>query len=63
MVEKFDAACVAIGNFDGIHIGHDKLITRMIELSREKKQNSIIITFKYIKKDLKKSTKKLKIYK
>ncbi|MBP1925297.1 riboflavin kinase/FMN adenylyltransferase [Sedimentibacter acidaminivorans] len=60
MVEKFDAACVAIGNFDGIHIGHDKLITRMIELSREKKQNSIIITFKYIKKDLKKSTKNLK---
>jgi riboflavin kinase / FMN adenylyltransferase len=60
MVRKYDASCVAIGNFDGIHIGHDKLITRMIELSREKKQNSIIITFKYIKKDLKKSTKNLK---
>lgn len=60
MVEKFDASCVAIGNFDGIHIGHDKLITRMIELSRETKQNSIIITFKYVKKDLNKSTNNLK---
>ena len=60
MVGNYDASCVAIGNFDGIHIGHDKLITRMIDLSREKKQNSIIITFKYIKKDLKKSTKNLK---
>jgi riboflavin kinase/FMN adenylyltransferase len=57
---KCDASCVAIGNFDGIHIGHDKLITRMIELSREKKQNSIIITFKYVKKDLNKSTNNLK---
>lgn len=60
MVEKYDASCVAIGNFDGIHIGHDKLITRMIELSQEKKQNSIIITFRYVKKDLNKSTSNLK---
>jgi len=60
MVNKHDASCVAIGNFDGIHIGHDKLIKRMIELSREEKQSSIIITFKYIKKELKKSSKNLK---
>jgi len=60
MVDKYNASCIAIGNFDGIHIGHDKLIKRMIELSKEKKQSSIIITFKYIKKELKKSTKNLK---
>jgi len=60
MIERYEASCVAIGNFDGIHIGHDKLITKMIDLSKETKQNSIIITFKYVKKDLNKSTSNLK---
>jgi len=60
MINKYDASCVAIGNFDGIHIGHDTLIKKMITLSREKKQNSIIITFKYVKKDLRKSAYNLK---
>lgn len=55
MVINDNASCVAIGNFDGIHIGHDTLIKRMLELSHEKNQKSIIITFKYIKKDLIKS--------
>ena len=50
-----NGSCIAIGNFDGIHIGHDTLIRRMIDLSHETNQNSIIITFKFIKKDLKKS--------
>ena len=54
------ASCIAIGNFDGIHIGHDTLIRRMIEISHETNQNSIIITFKYIKKDLKKSSYNMK---
>ncbi|MFA9423285.1 MAG: hypothetical protein ACERLG_06890 [Sedimentibacter sp.] len=53
-------SCVAIGNFDGIHIGHDILIRRMIELSHETNQDSIIITFKYIKKELKKSSFNIK---
>jgi len=57
---KNNASCIAIGNFDGIHIGHDTLIRRMIELSHETDQDSIIITFKYIKKDLKKSTFNIK---
>lgn len=50
-----NGSCIAIGNFDGIHIGHDTLIRRMIELSHETNQDSIIITFKFIKKELKKS--------
>lgn len=59
-MKKNNASCIAIGNFDGIHIGHDTLIRRMIELSHETNQDSIIITFKYIKKDLKKSTFNIK---
>lgn len=55
-----NGSCIAIGNFDGIHIGHDTLIRRMIDLSHETNQNSIIITFKFIKKDLKKSSLNLK---
>lgn len=53
-------SCIAIGNFDGIHIGHDTLIRRMIDLSHETNQDSIIITFKFVKKDLKKSNLNLK---
>lgn len=55
-----NAACIAIGNFDGIHIGHDTLIRRMIDLSHETNQNSIIITFKFVKKDLMKSNYNIK---
>lgn len=60
MLNKYNASCVAIGNFDGIHIGHDTLIKKMIALSREKNQNSVIITFKYVKKDLRKSSLNMK---
>lgn len=55
-----NGSCIAIGNFDGIHIGHDTLIRRMIDLSQDKNQDSIIITFKFVKKDLKKSSYNIK---
>lgn len=60
MVFNDNASCVAIGNFDGIHIGHDTLIKRMLELSRVQNQQSVIITFKYVKKELRKSNYNLK---
>ncbi len=53
-------SCIAIGNFDGLHVGHDVLIRRMIDLSKETKQKSIIITFKYVRNDLKKSSMNIK---
>ncbi len=53
-------SCIAIGNFDGIHIGHDALIRRMIELSQETNEDSIIITFKFARNDLKKSSYNMK---
>lgn len=55
-----NGSCIAIGNFDGIHIGHDVLIRRMIELSHETNQDSIIITFKFVKTDLRKSNYNIK---
>jgi riboflavin kinase/FMN adenylyltransferase len=60
MIDKHNPSCVALGNFDGIHIGHDILIRRMVELSHVNGLESIIITFKFIKKDLRKSSGNLK---
>ncbi|HBV67479.1 MAG TPA: hypothetical protein DEF04_04330 [Clostridiales bacterium] len=59
-MNNIKGACIAIGNFDGIHIGHDSLIRRMIELSHETDQNSIIITFRFVKNDLRKSSSNIK---
>jgi riboflavin kinase/FMN adenylyltransferase len=60
MVVNENSSCVAVGNFDGIHIGHDTLIRTMLKLSKEKNLRSIVITFKYIKKELRKSNYNLK---
>lgn len=59
-MRNINGSCIAIGNFDGIHVGHDVLIRRMIELSNETAQKSIIITFKYVRNDLKKSSMNMK---
>lgn len=59
-MKNINTSCIAIGNFDGIHIGHDALIKRMIELSQETNQDSIIITFKFVKRDLRKSNYNIK---
>jgi riboflavin kinase/FMN adenylyltransferase len=37
----------AIGNFDGIHIGHDKIIKKCIEIGSKNNQEKKIITFEY----------------
>lgn len=57
---KYNPSCIALGNFDGVHIGHDILIRKMVELSREYNQDSIIITFKFVKKDLRKSANNMR---
>lgn len=37
----------AIGNFDGIHIGHDQIIRKCIEIGNQSNQEKKIITFEY----------------
>ncbi|MDW7667813.1 MAG: FAD synthetase family protein [Bacillota bacterium] len=44
MNEKIVAA---IGNFDGVHIGHDKIIKKCIDIGNKKNIPKYIITFEY----------------
>lgn len=37
--------CVTIGNFDGVHMGHQKLISRTCEKATENGLESVVVTF------------------
>lgn len=43
--EKFANACVTIGNFDGVHLGHQQLFATVVEKARAIHGTSIAITF------------------
>lgn len=43
--EKFKNPCVALGTFDGIHLGHQKVIKKAIERAKELEGTSILFTF------------------
>lgn len=42
---NFKNNIVALGSFDGLHLGHLTLINKVIELSKEKGANSMVYTF------------------
>lgn len=44
-IDNFPAAVAAIGFFDGIHKGHQKVILRAVQVAKEKKLESAVITF------------------
>src|SRR3954471_13573045 len=38
-------AVVTIGTFDGVHLGHQKIISRLCDLTAEEKGESVVLTF------------------
>jgi len=38
-------AVVTVGVFDGVHCGHDAIIRRLLDAAREKKGESVVVTF------------------
>jgi riboflavin kinase / FMN adenylyltransferase len=46
--ERFGAgvrAAISVGNFDGLHLGHQKILKLLVELARQNGQRSVAITF------------------
>jgi len=41
----YDNACVTIGNFDGVHIGHQAIITRMAREAKKESRTVLVVTF------------------
>lgn len=39
------SSVVTIGNFDGLHLGHQKLIEKVIDLANQKNAESVVMTF------------------
>ena len=44
-VKKNDDAVVTIGTFDGVHIGHQKIIEKLITVGKRRKLKSVVLTF------------------
>ena len=44
-IVQIEPSCVALGNFDGVHVGHRQLIESAVEKAREKGLASAVFTF------------------
>src|SRR4051812_6868705 len=47
-IEEFKVlshAVVTIGTFDGVHLGHQKILSRLTELAAEEKGETVVLTF------------------
>jgi riboflavin kinase / FMN adenylyltransferase len=43
--QTFNAPSVALGNFDGLHVGHQEIIRRTVESAHSKQRDAIVYTF------------------
>lgn len=45
MIPEWPGSVVCIGTFDGIHLGHQALITQAVEIGRKRELPSVVLTF------------------
>ena len=43
--EGFKKVSIACGNFDGLHRGHQEIINKLLQVSKQKKSSPIVLTF------------------
>jgi riboflavin kinase/FMN adenylyltransferase len=43
--ERFRGGVVSIGNFDGVHVGHARIVERLLDLARRQDGRAVILTF------------------
>ena len=44
--KRFDSSIITLGNFDGLHLGHQELIKRIIQRAEETASLSMVVTFR-----------------
>jgi len=44
-VKGFPEPVLTIGNYDGVHIGHQRIINRVVEIARSKAGTPMLMTF------------------
>ena len=59
-VKDIQPTAVALGNFDGVHLGHQQLIRNAVEYARKEGLKSAVFTFSNHPKDLLPKAKKVK---
>jgi riboflavin kinase/FMN adenylyltransferase len=45
ITESIESSCLTIGNFDGVHLGHQKLIRRTMEKAAKHGHTCVVVTF------------------
>ncbi len=45
IADHLRAGAVSVGNFDGVHLGHARIVARLIELARELSGPAVVFTF------------------
>ena len=59
-IKDIEPSAVALGNFDGVHLGHQELIRQMVKTARERNLKAAVFTFSNHPKDLLPKEKKVK---
>lgn len=45
-IPHFKSSVLTIGNFDGVHLGHQKLLKKLVQSARENNTDSVVLTFR-----------------